>query len=172
MKLYHYVGSSSIRASASLDTPRHSVSDATSIVTWAAQHLGFTSRDHQITFTYVVQPPSQLYLADRRSEHVACARGGAVLTAGEITFERDGSDLLLTETSNLSTGFCPESTSWPALSSALVAVGFPAIEGFTQPFEFRFCVPCQQTCVIKDDAYECLSCFGSLPREWNYPTSP
>ena len=171
MKLYDYVGPASIRASASFDTPRHAVRDSKGIVVWATERLGFTNRDRQMTFTYVVQPLAQLYLADRRSEHIACARGGAVLTAGEITFERHGSDLILIETSNLSTGFCPESTSWPSLSVALVTAGFPAIECFTQPFEFRLCVTCQQTCVIKDDTYDCPSCFGSLPRDWNYPAA-
>lgn len=171
MKLYTYVGPDSIRATARFDTPRHAVVDAAELLSWVSAHLGFSRRDHQITLTYVVRPPNLLFVADRHSEHVACARGEMVLTAGEITFERHGSDLRLLDTSNLSTGYCPESISWPALSSALVAAGFPKIEGFTQPFEFRYCIPCQQTCVIKDDVFECPSCFTNLPHDWNYPKS-
>jgi hypothetical protein len=168
MKLYDYVGPASIRAAANFDAPRHAVTDSAGILAWASASLDLSTRDRQMTFTYVVQPPTQLYLADRRSEHVVCARGLPVLAAGEITFERDGPRLSLVETSNLSTGFCPESTSWPCLSAALVEAGFPAIVAYTCPFEFRFCESCQQTCVIKDDFFECPSCFGSLPRDWNY----
>lgn len=40
-----------------------------------------------VTFTYVVDAGGGLRLADRRSEHVACAGGRAVLAAGEITFD-------------------------------------------------------------------------------------
>lgn len=168
MKLYKYVGPSGIRARADFDTPRHLVVDARGILAWATEMAGLTSKDRELTFTYVVLPVARLFLADRRSEHVACARGSAVVTAGEITFERHGSGLILAEISNLSTGYCPEPGSWPVINEALVRAGFPSIRGFTHPFEFRFCAPCAQTCVIKDHAFICPACSGDLPREWNY----
>ncbi|MEV4174966.1 hypothetical protein [Nonomuraea sp. NPDC049709] len=39
-------------------------------------------------FTFVVDLDGTLRLAARRSEHVACAGGRPVLSAGEIAFER------------------------------------------------------------------------------------
>lgn len=168
MKLYPYVGPPAILKAVRLDTPRHEVTAAHLLTDWAIKWVGFGSRDTRFTFTYVVQPPARLFVADRHSEHVACARAGAVLTAGEITFERSGGFLSVVETSNLSTGYCPESHSWPALSSALVVSGFQPLEGFTFPFEFRYCVQCSHSCVIKDGVFECPACGHELPTSWNY----
>lgn len=168
MKLYDYVGPASVRASACFDTPRHQVSDGAALNAWAQSHQLINGREHCVTFTYVVLPPARLFVADRHSEHVACARGDKVLTAGEITFERTGSRWVVFETSNLSTGYCPESSSWHILNEALQAAGFAPVDGFTNPFEFRYCSQCQQTCVIKDDVYECPSCLTVLPENWNY----
>lgn len=168
MKLYDYVGPSSIRASARFDTPRHEVHGASGLHSWAHSHRLFDGRDQLVTFTYVILPPARLFVADRHSEHVACARGDSVLTAGEITFERVGPRWIVSETSNLSTGYCPESESWRPLSDALQAAGFAPIDDFTNSFEFRYCLQCRQTCVIKDDIYECPSCLNTLPQEWNY----
>jgi len=168
MKPYSYVGPAAIRDTARFDTPRHEVLDMDGLRSWLSRHAGFRNQDREITCTYVVQPPGKLFVADRHSEHVACARGEPVLTAGEITFERDARGLAVTEASNLSIGYCPEPGSWVHLGKALLAAGFPPLDGFTQPFEFRWCAACRQTCVIKDDVFECPSCGDDLPRDWNY----
>ncbi len=39
--------------------------------------------------SFVITMNHELALAPRRSEHVACASGGPVLSAGEITFDED-----------------------------------------------------------------------------------
>lgn len=39
-----------------------------------------------LTVTFVVGLDGELRVADRRSEHVVCAQGKAVLSAGEMTF--------------------------------------------------------------------------------------
>src|SRR5688572_23433490 len=67
--------------------------------------------------TYVVGVDGLLRIAHRRSEHVACAGGGDVLAAGELTATRAG----VVEVSNQSTGYCPEPESWPAVARALEA---------------------------------------------------
>lgn len=43
-------------------------------------------RSQWITVTFAVDTDERLWIADRRSEHVACANGGDVLAAGELTF--------------------------------------------------------------------------------------
>ncbi|MEU4042034.1 hypothetical protein ACK389_36275 [Streptomyces antibioticus] len=55
-------------------------------------------------YTYVVGLDGLLRLAPRRSEHVACADGGDVLGAGEISLRRGPQGWEVREISNQSTG--------------------------------------------------------------------
>src|SRR5690349_10531027 len=55
--------------------------------------------------TFVVDDAGVLRVADRRSEHVACAGGGAVYAAGELRAERQFDDIAVVEISNQSTGY-------------------------------------------------------------------
>lgn len=73
--------------------------------------------------TFVIDLRGDLRLAPRRSEHVACAGGEPVLSAGEITFERGADGWEVTSVTNLSTGYCPEASSWPAAGRALDRIG-------------------------------------------------
>src|SRR5512139_1848266 len=63
-------------------------------------------------FTFVIDLAGVLRLAPQRSEHVACAGGEPVLSAGEIRFEHHGGQSAVMEISNQSTGYCPDVTSW------------------------------------------------------------
>ena len=57
---------------------------------------------------FVIDLTGTLRLAPRRSEHVACAGGGPVLSAGEIVFRRERGGWTVGEVSNQSTGYCPD----------------------------------------------------------------
>ena len=153
-----------------MSTPRHEVATVDGLLKWAIEAGNFSQGTASEIFTYTVLPGHRLFIADRHSEHVACARGSVVECAGEITFRRLKRGLVIEEVSNLSTGYCPESNTWVALDLALKAAGFPGVHGFTSAFEFRYCQRCLQTCVIKDEVYECPSCWQPLPAEWNYTT--
>jgi hypothetical protein len=53
--------------------------------------------------TFVIDSEGRLLIADRHSEHVACAGGGEVLSAGELFFVIDGTQVLVEQISNQST---------------------------------------------------------------------
>ncbi|ROO86234.1 hypothetical protein EDD29_3797 [Actinocorallia herbida] len=131
---------------------------------------GFLVRepDHEEPFTYVVDVTGALLLAPRRSEHVACAGGEPVLGAGEITFARTGvRSWSVSEISNQSTGYCPDTTSWAAVAAALDRVGLARPAAFTCPVVFRRCPACHQLNLVKDEDYRCAVCDGPLPATWN-----
>ena len=81
-----------------------------------------------------------------RSEHVACAAGGPVLSAGEITFDDECN---VPEISNQSTGFCPEPESWSTVERALDRVGIEHPGGFTIAVVFRLCPKCHERNIVK-----------------------
>lgn len=110
------------------------------------------------TFTYVVTAEGTLWLADQHSEHVSCARGEAVLAAGELTLAKGEVSAI----SNLSTGYCPEPSCWLAIQAALKRAGFDTPEGFTHTYVFRQCSSCGQRNVIKEELYECAVCGTTL----------
>lgn len=61
--------------------------------------MGYRCLDQE-TVTFVIDLDGKLRLADRNSEHVACAGGGPVLAAGEMTFLADGPDLEVVDVNN------------------------------------------------------------------------
>lgn len=77
-------------------------------------------------FTFVVGRDGVLLPTPRRSEHVACAGGRPVLSAGEISFTHEAGRWFVSDVSNHSTGYCPDVGSWPSVAQA--AVGLPFIE--------------------------------------------
>jgi len=119
------------------------------------------------TFTFVIDLSGRLLLAPQRSEHVACAQGEAVLSAGEITFVRDRQGWEVAEVSNQSTGYCPDTTSWPVVQAALADAGIDPPGAFTHPIVFRRCPGCGQRNIVKDDHFVCAVCDGALPDVWN-----
>lgn len=123
-------------------------------------------------FTYVIDLEGTLRVADRRSEHVACAGGRDVLAAGEITFARDGDGWLVSEVTNQSTGYCPDVTCWPAVAAALDRIGVRRPDGFTTAFVFRRCEHCDAISIVKDDDFTCPECDEPLPANWNVATPP
>jgi hypothetical protein len=108
-----------------------------------------------------------LRVAPRRSEHVACAGGRPVLSAGEITFALAGRSVGVAEVSNQSTGYCPEPESWPAVEAALRRAGLEPPDGFSPACVFRRCEECGTVCLVKGGAFECAACGAGLPSKYN-----
>ena len=118
-------------------------------------------------FTFVIDSRGILRLAPRRSEHVVCAGGGQVLSAGEIGFARRGTRWAVVEVSNQSTGYCPDPLSWSAVASALDRVGLARPNRFTHEVVFRRCPGCRERSVVKDGDFVCVFCGADLPPRWN-----
>ena len=120
-----------------------------------------------VVSTFVIDEAGWLRIADRRSEHVACAGGRPVRSAGEMTFAVRRSGASVTWVTNQSTGYCPEPNSWPAVEAALARTGIAAPDGFSQAFDFRRCPCCGSINIIKDGVFECAVCSTPLPGVWN-----
>jgi hypothetical protein len=120
-----------------------------------------------LELTYVVDTAGRLWVSDRHSEHVACARGGAVLGAGELILRITRDDISIDSVSNQSTGYCPEPDCWPAVRQALLDAGLRVPSAFTHAFEFRRCVSCATINVLKDGMPDCPNCDTELPSAWN-----
>jgi hypothetical protein len=156
MRRYAYVGPSAIRdRGGALGTPIRVRADLDPFATGEP-------------LTFVIDATGVLRVADRRSEHVACAGGAEVRSAGELTAQRSAAGSLVVEISNQSTGYCPEPESWPAVASALDAAGIPHPGRFTFEVVFRRCPNCRERNLVKEDWFECAMCGSALPREWNF----
>ncbi|KOU94044.1 MULTISPECIES: hypothetical protein [unclassified Streptomyces] len=118
-------------------------------------------------FTFVVDTAGVLRLAPRRSEHVVCAGGAAVLAAGEMGFSRPSGVWAVGEVSNQSTGYCPDVRSWQAVADALDAVGLGHPGGFTYAVVFRRCPGCRELSIVREEDFVCVFCEGPLPDRWN-----
>ncbi len=113
---YPYVGPARIRAAAQGSSGGALIAGARDLAQWLA-----ANPDARVEgATFVVDAVGALRLAPRRSEHVACAAGAAVLTAGELTF---GPGATIASATNLSTGYCPKPESFAALEHALQRAG-------------------------------------------------
>jgi hypothetical protein len=123
-----------------------------------------------VAATFVIDPDGILRLADRRSEHIACASGRCVLSAGAM-FISSGRLIVVEEVSNLSTGYCPEHDSWEAVARALDVIGVEHPGRFTTEILFRLCTHCGERNVVKDDWFVCEVCGGDLPEFWNFAMS-
>ena len=163
---YQYVGPANIRdfalASSPPGTPIHSVDDLSA---WIVSRSSETEPDGSLIATFTVDVSGTLLLAPRRSEHVACAGGGPVLSAGEITFF-DGD---VSEITNQSAGFCPEPESWTTVAAGLDAIPVNRPDDFTTRVEFRLCPACNERNIVKDGWFVCDLCGADLPETWNFP---
>jgi hypothetical protein len=155
-RVYRYVGPAEILAAARPLVPGRAVL-VREDVTGAGE-----------PFTFVIDLEGILRLAPRRSEHVACAGGGPVLSAGEITFERGPNGWEVTSVTNQSTGYCPEGSSWPAVARALDRIGVPHPGRFTDEFTFRRCPRCGERNLVRDGDLTCALCDAELPASWNF----
>ncbi|WUV81809.1 hypothetical protein OG552_21070 [Streptomyces sp. NBC_01476] len=126
-----------------------------------------TAEELREPFTFVIGVDGRLRLAPRRSEHVACAGGEPVLSAGEMTFVRRAGEWVVAEVSNQSTGYCPDVATWPAMADALDQLGLRHPDGLTQEAVFRRCPRCQERNIVREAQFVCVFCDADLPAEWN-----
>ncbi len=167
MKAYKYVGPNDLLELIKTVSKGKKVSTPRDVINWieeAAQELDY---ENQVIATYVVNLENDLLIADRHSEHVACAGGENVLSAGEITFSVDEMNVKVTEVTNLSTGYCPEPESWPSVKEALDKAGLKNPGSFGREFIFRRCEKCGLLNIVKDDWFVCVECDADLSKSWN-----
>src|SRR5215469_3208731 len=134
LRSYHYVGSkllAQVVARQAEGAPIRAVAD---LERWIQDTRQQPDQWGLIVATFVITADGILRLADRHSEHVACAGGTVVRSAGELGFARGAAGWEVREVSNQSTGYCPEPTSWPAVASALEAIPLPHPGRFTQTY--------------------------------------
>jgi hypothetical protein len=168
-KYYTYVGSEEIKLSVA-NFPSGTVIDSIAdLENWIYQTYDKkTISSNSIAATFVIDVEGNLLLADRHSEHVACAGGKVVLSAGEIFIIFEGNSLEISDITNQSTGYCPEIESWTHVESALDKIQVSHPSSFTIEFNFRRCSSCSQTNIIKNDSSICLVCNSTLPDKWNF----
>ena len=112
LPLFPYVGSEAIREANRTAPAGTLISSRAEFAVWTALA---DWEGPLLAATYTITPPLELRLADRHSEHIACAGGAPVLAAGELF--TDGTAIL--EITNQSTGYCPDLDSWHAVAAAL-----------------------------------------------------
>lgn len=123
------------------------------------------NKDNQVVATFIIDASGNLRINDRHSEHVVCACGRDVLSAGEITFELSKQKIFISQITNQSTGYCPSPASWSAVQKALEKIGIKHHTYFTTAFEFRVCKNCGWINIIKDAYFVCenIECQNELP---------
>lgn len=164
LKRYRYIGPDHLRPLVSSPAqPIKTPDQLRSVLT----SLGITQGSNEQTATFVVDLNGHLRLAPRRSEHVSCAGGNDVLSAGEITFDFSANEIIAEWVTNQSTGYCPEPSSWNAVEQALKQVGVVVTDGFSMPVIFRRCDNCRQISIVKDNHFECDVCGVQLHQTWN-----
>jgi hypothetical protein len=138
------------------------------LLTWVHESGQRPGLDGLIPATFVIDEEGGLRLADRRSEHITCAGGKPVLSAGELFLLVKGDRVEVALASNQSTGFCPEPESWPAVAAALDRIGLFHLSRFTTEVIFRRYEGCGERNVVKDDWFVCGVCGAELPERWNF----
>lgn len=168
LKYYKYVGPPNIKQRALRDDEYLSICNKQDLLI-RLNEIGFVLRPNTfLTTTFVIDEFGLLKISDRHSEHVACASGRKVLSAGEMTFGYATRDCFIENITNQSTGYCPEPNSWPAVQSALDQIGITYPSHFDPAFCFRLCYNCKQTNLVKDNWFVCGVCNTELPKIWNF----
>jgi len=168
---YHYVGPVAVRERTAGHPVGTTIASATDLADWLRQSRQDATADGTVAATFVINDRGVLRLAGRRSEHVACAAGGAVLSAGEMFFAITAEHVEVSEVTNQSTGYCPKPESWPAVATALDRIGVAHPGRFTREIVFRQCTVCGERNVVKDGWFVCGSCGADLPADWNFDPS-
>ena len=195
MQKYKYVGPKDIVDRVAPELIGFSINTVSDIHKWiqkweesVGQNSGTGMRgmamiEEEITATFVINEQGQLLVSDRHSEHVVCAGGKNVLSAGEISFSiceslKGGENRSIQDTNtklykvskitNQSTGYCPRPESWEYVQKALSGIGVEHPDNFTNSFDFRFCFNCENINLIKESFFECAICGNDLDLEWNF----
>ncbi|MYS21272.1 hypothetical protein GA0115240_128515 [Streptomyces sp. DvalAA-14] len=163
-RCFRYVGPADLSAAARAEGAAVGIRTGSDLAAWLAVR---TEEELREPFTFVIGLDGMLRLAPRRSEHVACAGGEPVLSAGEIAFARRAGEWAVAEISNQSTGYCPDVASWPAVADALDLLGLRHPEVFTHEVVFRRCPRCQEHNIVREEHFVCVFCDADLPAGWN-----
>jgi len=164
---YRYVGPKKIAERARSAPAGVRVESPEDVRRWIRQTGQDLDAAGSVIATFIIDESGWLRIADRRSEHVGCAGGSPVRSAGEMTFTIRRNGVSVTWVTNQSSGYCPEPDSWPAVEAALERAGIAAPDGFSQAFDFRRCPRCGAINIVKDGVFECGACSTPLPVEWN-----
>ena len=165
-RTYAYVGPVSLLKQLDLTQVGTRILSPQQVLQWI-ENTRQKQTNQQVVATFVVNLQEELVINDRHSEHVMCAGGHPVLSAGEITFEVNKAHVSVVAVTNQSTGYCPEPSSWPSVARAMRKAGLEGPHCFTNAYEFRFCYHCQQINLIKDQVFECVVCENMLEAHWN-----
>ena len=163
--LYHYVGPPELRDA--ISPTRRRIENSSDVRAWARRY-SHAPGETEIIVTFIVNERGELWIADRRSEHIACAAGAPVLSAGEMTFAIADERVEVVAASNQSTGFCPQPTTWLVVAAALNKAGLPHPADFTARFDFRRCDQCGAINLVKESWFVCAICDADLARKWNF----
>ncbi|MEU1466177.1 hypothetical protein ABZ467_37285 [Streptomyces sp. NPDC005727] len=161
---YRYVGPVELKAAVRPGSGGCRIGSAADFGSWVAERSAVELAE---PFTFVVGMDGVLRLAPRRSEHIACAGGAMVLSAGEIRFIREAGRWAVGDVSNHSTGYCPDVSSWSEVARALDNVELGRPSGFTHEVVFRRCLGCQEHNIVREEDFVCVFCGSDLPEAWN-----
>jgi hypothetical protein len=165
---YCYMGPAAVQARVAGRPAGTRIASAADLLAWLHGGGAHPAPEDLLAATFVIDAAGNLLLADRRSEHVACAGGGPVLSAGELFFRVRAGSVAVVEASNQSTGYCPEPESWPAVAAALDRLDVAHPGRFTTEAVFRRCERCGERNVVKDGWFVCGVCGAELPAAWNF----
>ncbi len=168
MKLYRYVGPEEIRTRTVHAPLGVKVESAGDLESWIWRTRQKPNLQGRFAVTFVVDEQGCLRVADRGSEHIACAAGKPVLSAGEMFLVQTTDGLRVEEVSNQSTGYCPEPESWPAVATLLDRIGIGHPGRFTHEVVFRRCPACGERNIVKEGWFVCDLCGAELPTAWNF----
>jgi len=160
---YRYVGPKQIALRVLAGPTGTLIKSPEDVLSWIRQTDQDLDYIGSVTATFIIDEFAGLRIADRRSEHVACAGGKPVLSAGEMTFTILPGDVNVSWVTNQSTGYCPKPDSWPAVQAALKGAGITAPDDFSQALHFRRCPRCGSINIVKDNVFECAGCSSPLP---------
>lgn len=166
-KRYFYSGSKELLKLVSLENTGSPIHSRNDLIEWVRTNNRNRKKEERITVTFVVNEKGDLMVADRHSEHVVCAGGKPVLSAGELAFAMEGKDLELLEATNQSTGYCPEPESWQHVRRSLDPIFSSLPDTFTIEFIFRRCPVCNMITIVKNDWFYCYLCKSELPKIYN-----
>jgi hypothetical protein len=167
MKRFKYVGPADLVELVKTIPKGKNINSFLDVLDWVTESEQSLANG-EVVATYIIDTGCNLLVADRHSEHVACAGGEEVLSAGEITFKIDSGTVSVSEITNQSTGYCPEPSSWKAVNSAIRKMGIIYPSGFCRDFIFRKCENCGAINIVKEEWYVCAECDSDLPKNWNF----
>lgn len=161
-----YIGPAALIPAGGPLPARAEISGVDDVVAWCRSHRGDAEPDGTIPATWIIDAQGRLWLADRHSEHAACARGEPVQTAGELFLADEPPVVIVARITNQSTGYAPPPDTWAIVADTLDRVGLACPEGFEPALEFRRCEACGELSILKVDE-TCPPCGALLPAERN-----